>query len=85
MDSTYLTIHTKEPREVTLSGTNIIELLFLMVHISSMLYFLSSVDLVIRFLTTFCLLLILEDKHFRTFLTKPSSEFLLKYSLKILY
>jgi hypothetical protein len=40
MDSTYLTSQTKEPREVTLSGTDIFERLFLMVHISSMLYFL---------------------------------------------
>jgi len=85
MNSTDLTIHAKGPREVTLSGTNIIERLFLMLHISSVLYFLSSADLVTRFFTTLCVLLFLEDTHFRLFSTKSSSEFLLKISLELLY
>ena len=52
MESTYLTVHTKEPSKVTLSSTNIIECLFLMIRISSILSFLSSADLVTRFFTT---------------------------------
>lgn len=55
---------------------------FRMVHISSMLSFLSSAYLVTKLFTTLCILLFLEDTQFRIFSKNILRNFFLIYRLK---